>query len=398
MNLLEGQVSILPDVDIRFWDGALGRIPSTGTGVFITIGLKTAEGEAEIGKVYRLSLPSDPDTPIKLFGNGEYANKLLDAASCGANVVFAAAANSDSTDDILSAVEEAVEQSLVNGDAIFEGIIVMVPVDKSTAAAIGSYLTSLVSRHIYVWALLEARPKTEDEKMDDYVTNLISEWEGFIHPRVAASAFCATVTNLKGNTGFRNAIGSLTGLLARAKVSQDIGEVGAFPIPNIVSLPEDLKYSHIYALDQARFITGRTYDGYAGYYVTNPNMMMPETSDYAFIYARRVADKAAKITRKTILPRLKGEVLPPANDNPESPTKPTKSPTIQELKGLIEHALHYGMYKEGELYGYRVIIPEDQDLWATRKLKIKTKLAPTPHMDWITVDQSFENPFLTIGG
>lgn len=56
------------------------------------------------------------------------------------------------------------------------------------------------------------------------------------------------------------------------------------------------------------------------------------------------------------------------------------------------------MYDQKELYGYRVYIPEDQDIWATKTLNVYTKLIPTPHMDWIEIHQSFENPLLEIGG
>lgn len=109
--------------------------------------------------------------------------------------------------------------------------------DKTLAASIDSYLTSLVSRHIYVWAVVEARDKNPDTTVepdyDTYVTNLISEWSGFNSLRVFVVASYGTFTNIKGNQGHRNALGSIMGLIARAKVSQDIGEVGAFPIKTL---------------------------------------------------------------------------------------------------------------------------------------------------------------------
>jgi len=399
MFVVEGKKSSLPDVDVLFYDGAIGRIPETGDGIAIAVGVKDPAGTATANKVYKLFLPTDYEKAIEYFG-GEFANKLLDAVSNGLGIVYAVSAASNKSNDILTAIESAVEQSLINGDALFEYIAVLTPVDKTLATSIESYLSSLVSRHIYVWAIVEARDRdtATEPDFDTYVTNLISEWSGFNPLRTFVVATYATFTNIKGNQGYRNSLGSIMGLIARAKVSQDIGEVGAFSIKNLVYLPEGLTYSHIYTLDQAGFITIRSYDGYAGYYVTNPVAMNDPTSDYHFIYARRVADKAAKISRKTTLKYLKGEILPPNNQDPANPVKPTKSPTVQELKAKIEHALKVGMYEQKELYGYRVYIPEDQDIWATRTLNVYTKLTPTPHMDWIEIHQSFENPLLEIGG
>jgi len=401
MIRVEGQKSALPDVDVLFYDGALGRIPATGDGIAIAVGVKDASGTATANQVYRLFLPNDYEKAIELFG-GTFADKLLDAVSNGQGIVYAISAASNTSDDILTAIETAVEQSLVNGDALFEYIAVLTPVDKTLATSIESYLSSLVSRHIYVWAIVEARDKNPDPTVepdyDTYVTNLINEWSGFSALRTFVVAAYATFTNIKGNQGHRNGLGSIMGLISRAKVSQDIGEVGAFSIKNLVSLPDGLTYSHIYTLDQAGFITIRTYDGYAGYYVTNPVAMNDPTSDYHFMYARRVADKAAKLSRKAVMKYLKGEILPPNNQDPSNPVKPTKSPTVQELKAKIEHTLKVGMYDRKELYGYRVYIPEGQDIWASRELNIYTKLIPTPHMDWIEIHQSFENPLLEIGG
>jgi len=104
MIRVEGQKSALPDVDVLFYDGALGRIPATGDGIAIAVGVKDASGTATANQVYRLFLPNDYEKAIELFG-GTFADKLLDAVSNGQGIVYAISAASNTSDDILTAIE-----------------------------------------------------------------------------------------------------------------------------------------------------------------------------------------------------------------------------------------------------------------------------------------------------
>ena len=109
-------------------------------------------------------------------------------------------------------------------------------------------------------------------------------------------------------------IGVVMGVLSLAKVHQAISWVGGFPTG--VSMPafgdgtlyRDIDKATIEQLDAARYIFLTTYPGIAGSYLNDSHTMDEATSDYAYIEAVRVMDKAVRGIRTYVTPELGGNV------------------------------------------------------------------------------------------
>ena len=383
----------LADVKINFGDGGLGIVPSYPTGIPLFVG--SASGTAEPNKVYHLT-SDDPQKVIELFGNSPLTNYILDAFSAGTGVVFAVKSPDNTLGNIMTAAESGVNQLLIDGNKAFEFLVFTDTADKTTFAAVNSFLTDLEqNKEVYTWALLRARGLKSDEDTDGWVNNLISEWEGVSSKRIGVVAGRLKISNLTGEVREDNAIGVIAGLVGKAKVNEDIGWVQKFNIAPAVEIsPPDLTLAHIQALDQAGFITVRTYNGKKGYFVTSPRLFTDETSDYHLIEYRRVADKAGTLIRRVLLEFARADVRAPLDADPENPPDPSKSPTIKDIETRMRAVLRDEMFKHGEIYGYQIWIPEGQNIWSTKKLTVNYRIAPNPILVWIEGQFKFWNPLL----
>ena len=384
----------LADVSIEFGDGGLGIVPSYPTGIPLFVG-SAANGTAEPNKVYYLT-SDNPKKVQELFGDSKLTDYILDAFSTGTGVVFAVKSADATLGNIMTAVESGVDQLLIDGNKAFEFIVLTDVADKTTFAAINSYLTDLQqNKDVYTYALIPARGLNNNEDTDSWVTNLISEFEGVSSKRIGVVAARLKIANLTGEVREDNAIGAIAGLIGKAKVNEDIGWVQKFNIAPAVEIsPPDLTLAHIQALDQAGFITVRTYNGKKGYYVTSPRLFVDETSDYHLLEYRRVADKAATLIRRVLLEFARADVRAPVDADPENPPDPAKSPTIKDIETRMKAVLRDEMFKHGEIYGYQVWIPEGQNIWSTKRLTVNYRIAPNPILVWIEGQFKFWNPLL----
>lgn len=383
----------LASVKINFGDGGLGLVPSYPTGIPLFVG--SASGSAESNKVYHLT-SDDPQKVIDLFGNSPLTNYILDAFSTGTGIVFAVKSADNTLGNIMTAAESGVNQLLIDGNKAFEFLVFTDTADKTTFSAVNSFLTDLEqNKDVYTWALLPSRGLKTDEDTDGWVNNLISEWEGVSSKRIGVVSGRLKIANLTGEVREDNAIGVIAGLVGKAKVNEDIGWVQKFNIAPAVEIsPPDLTLAHIQALDLAGFITIRTYNGKKGYYVTSPRLFTDETSDYHILQYRRVADKAGTLIRRVLLEFARADVRAPLDADPENPPDPSKSPTIKDIETQMKSVLRDEMFKRSEIYGYQVWIPEGQNIWSTKKLQIKYRIAPNPVLIWIEGEFKFWNPLL----
>jgi len=383
----------LADVSIEFGDGGLGIVPGYPTGIPLFVG--SASGTAEPNKVYHLT-SDNPKKVQELFGDSKLTDYILDAFSTGTGVVFAVKSADATLGNIMTAVESGVDQLLIDGNKAFEFIVLTDVADKTTFASINSYLTDLQqNKDVYTYALIPTRGLNNNEDTDSWVTNLISEFEGVSSKRIGVVAARLKIVNLTGKVREDNAIGAIAGLIGKAKVNEDIGWVQKFNIAPAVEIsPANLTLAHIQALDQAGFITVRTYNGKKGYYVTSPRLFVDETSDYHLLEYRRVADKAATLIRRVLLEFARADVRAPVDADPENPPDPAKSPTIKDIETRMKAVLRDEMFKHGEIYGYQVWIPEGQNIWSTKRLTVNYHIAPNPILVWIEGQFKFWNPLL----
>ncbi|QAA81409.1 DUF2586 family protein [Aequorivita sp. H23M31] len=197
----------------------------------------------------------------------------------------------------------------------------------------------------------------------------------------------SVATACEKNDG-KASIGSVLGMIAVRKVSENLGSVDIerkplnsrggndYPLTNgslgrwIGSyLPDGtsvsaMAKSQLNAIIEKGYIVAASYEGYPGFFFENSYTAIEQTSDYAFIENNRVWNKASRIIRETLLPKVKSKV------KKDPTTGFIASTTVSYWKTLLEKSLNR-MLTEDDISGFEVSIDHKQVVNSTQPVKVK---------------------------
>ena len=193
---------------------------------------------------------------------------------------------------------------------------------------------------------------------------------------------------------YHASVGSALGMLSVRNVSENLGSV------DIENKPENAKGGNTYPLTdegKKRYISGGIstgqsaeelsneqlkllndkgyilagqYADMAGFFLSNSPTCVSKSSDYTYIENNRVWNKAARLVRQTLSPRIKSK-LP---KNPQ--TGYLKDSIVTSLQELAGKAIERQMVVTGEISGYAVSIDANQTVTEEMPLKVKIRLVP----------------------
>lgn len=173
------------------------------------------------------------------------------------------------------------------------------------------------------------------------------------------------------------AIGSALGMLSIRKINENLGSVDVvtkpnyakgqldYPLTNSIKklwlasymsdgvLTETLSKVSLQALDDKGYIYAVTYEGYSGVYFSSSPTAIERQSDYAYIENNRVWNKAARIIRNTLIPRIKSTF------KKDPVTGYIKQSTVAYWTSLVNAALEQ-MMKADEISGFDFYINPKQ--------------------------------------
>lgn len=249
------------------------------------------------------------------------------------------------------------------------------------ATAVGTKLTDWATSFRYAFAVLQL-PGVADSAL------AVSGVTGFQDARqmwVAGDVeMISAVTSRKIR---RNA--SLT--VAARMASVDLQRSPACPadgtLPGVVSLYRDERVTE--ALDTLRITTLRTFDSAtSGFYVTNGRMMAAAGSDYSFVQARRVMDRAAMIARQALIPYVNADLRVDAETG-----------FIDELEAVaidnrLQRVLEADLISTGRASAIEVRTKRNDNLLTTQTLNVLVRVIPKAYGQFIELDIGFENPAL----
>lgn len=374
-------------------DGTIGTVTASGASITVTgkpldsydVAVEITKGGTLNEAVFKYSLDSKdtysglitvpangnyeiPETGLKLVFAGVYA--------AGNECRFKTKAPQASAASVLEAVK-LLSQSNVR----FENIHIVGESGLPMWVAMDAMAAEMQAKYRYLSITMESRYKQNDETTDDWVAALLAERSQFSSVRCqVVCQYAEVLDTLTGRQMARNCGGIYRGYVSKLQVQQSPGEVALGALSGIVKLlPEDMNDAHILALDEGGFVTFRKYIGLSGIYVTNGRMMAEATSDYQHEECRRVMDEGCAQVYISGLRFVKSGAT---------------EKSIKALQAYLQHPLDI-MKGEGKVYSSRVVIPPDQDIWATSKLRVKIRIVPIPIMREIEVDIGLENPFLT---
>ncbi len=189
------------------------------------------------------------------------------------------------------------------------------------------------------------------------------------------------------------AVGVLLGAVSKAKVSENIAWIEKFNLTGEGfrsvgfvggnDLPTEGTQK---TLDDFKYIFTRTHVGIAGVYFNDSHTCTEPTSDFTFIESNRTINKASRIARAALLPKVNSPVLV----DPDTGTLPPS--TVKGFESLCRSALERMLSNE-EVSAIDVFVDPQQDILADSMLKIQIEIVPLGTARRIVVDLGFKNPF-----
>lgn len=193
---------------------------------------------------------------------------------------------------------------------------------------------------------------------------------------------------------YHASVGSALGMLSVRNVSENLGSVdienkpenakggNTYPLTDegkkryisggisIGQSAEELSNEQLKLLNDKGYILAGQYADMAGFFLSNSPTCVSKSSDYTYIENNRVWNKAARLVRQTLSPRIKSK-LP---KNPQ--TGYLKDSIVTSLQELAGKAIERQMVVTGEISGYAVSIDAKQTVTEEMPLKVKIRLVP----------------------
>lgn len=341
-------------------------------------------------------LPADAvATAINNSGKGIALNSVFQAEEIGINPAYDANNSLTLHSDIVEFFRLAPEatlylfNSVVEADVIgfigqnkeIKGFGVYITYNSGApnlVTEIGAYQTIVnnlaIQNRLIDFVLIGAND------LDDYSEDL----RDLDAPAVSVIAACMADDGV-------TALGSALGMLAVRQINENIGSVDIVQKPlskrgaqdytltdnnlgvwlnaylSDGSDVEGIDYAALKAIIDKGYIVVAGYEGYSGYFFENSYTAIAESSDFAFIENNRVWNKAARIIRTTLLPRVKGIVK-------KDPTTGFIAPTTASYwKALIDNAIEQ-MEKDNEISGFETYIDYKQVVNNTQPVKVQASI------------------------
>lgn len=252
---------------------------------------------------------------------------------------------------------------------------------------VGQTLEASIAKHQTIVNALAAQNRLIDtvlvcpESLADFTVDL----RGLEAPQLSVLIASSDAVN------FLPAWGSVLGMLAVRKISENLGSVdienkpvdkrGTQDYTLTDSLAErwlnaflidgrsvdSLNISEVLDIISKGYIMAASYQGYSGYFFENSHTCIDKSSDFAYIENNRVWNKAARIIRTTLLPRVKSKV------KKDPTTGFIASTTVSYWTGLLNKALE-SMIVEDNISGFEVSINEKQIVNSEAPVKVKAEI------------------------
>ena len=187
------------------------------------------------------------------------------------------------------------------------------------------------------------------------------------------------------------AVGSALGMLMVRAIHENLGSVDIEVKPNSrkaeetysltdtktgrwlsAALSNGRKFETLSGADQTKldslgYVYVGKFEGYAGYYFSNSHTCTTEDNDYCFIERNAIWNKAARIIRTTLIPRIRGKVQTDPN------TGYIKNTTITDWDGRVRKNLQT-MQNDGNIASFDIYIDPKQTAVSTKPFKVKVHL------------------------
>jgi len=257
-------------------------------------------------------------------------------------------------------------------------------------------------------AILKAQELAEDEYVQHRPVSILLEGKGYSATANPLFDFRAqnselvqvicgqalSVVNAHADFASYAALGTALGARSLAKVNEKFSWVekfnvygGSLTVSAIGGVAlKTLSEGVLTSIDEKGAIFFRVHTGKAGLYFNNTHACTELTSDYAYSENSEVINKAVRLIREALLPKLDSPVLIDTETG-KIPAQVVKSWESAGRRAVEE------MLRGEEVSGIDVYMDPDQDILATNELAISFWVIPTGSASKINVTIGFTNPF-----
>lgn len=406
---------MLPNVKIDFANGAIGAsepMDDGVTGLVCTAVAVTQTVNDKTENVFALNTPYLITKLDELVSKGitsgeEDANATLykavkefyDEAPDGSKLWIIGVADTVTLADIVDKTKDNAKKLLVAANGTIRTLAVKIK-DKSaytptvTTGIDGTVRTAITNAQALAeWAtetlfapvmvLLEGRHYTGNA--ETLVSNPINTGN---NNRVGV-VIGDTVKDSKGA-----AVGLLAGRIASIPVQRSVARVrtGSIVATTMYIGGVAAELGNPETINDCGFICPRTFVGKGGYFWSDDKLAAEASDDYSLIPRRRVADKAYRITYTTLINEV-AEEISVTDDGKIS------APVVKAIQTAVESAIVNNMTSRGNLgndpsdpndMGVECYINPDQNIVATSRLDVQTRIKPHGYSKYIEVSLGFK--------
>lgn len=307
--------------------------------------------------------------------------------------------------------ELAVEQQFIDGIRAIDGVntigVAGLTADEDLPTAVEAMqllVEDLREDHIYLDAILL-------EGLGTYLTDAGSAEDLRALEAENISVIIAQDKDVaKADTAYNNyaAVGSALGMLSVRYVHENMGSVDIENHPRTakgtpdynmadklrgrwinVALSNGTLMSAVSRSDQKTlndkgYIYASSFQGYTGVFFSNSHTCVAKDTDYAYIEYNAVWNKAAKLVRNTLIPRVRGRI------DADPTTGFISSETIAYWTGLLRQALD-AMVNANDIADFDVYIDPEQMAVSDLPVKIQIKLVANGIVHEFEIDLGFTN-------
>ena len=375
----------LPDVLIKKGRGGLGRQKPTDDGIsgLLTQGVAVA-GKLALNTNYELRSIQAAEA-LGILATGTYATTHYHIGeyfrmSPGAILIVRVVAQTVPMVDMLDRTLTHAKSMLVAGN----GRIKQLGVALNPAAGYAPSFTSGFDDDVFA-AIDKAQALAAEEFTQHRPVVILLAghgYAGFANDIVNLRAQDAELVSVVLGTDFLKqpdepALGTLLGTVSASAVHENVGWVGKFNLASdgyflqaglsdgkalSALVPGDVE-----ALHERGYVLALQHAGVDGNYWNDSHTCTGLDNDYAYIENVRTINKACTITRRALLPSLKGPL-------PLTATGALRPAVVASLEASIKTAIEAGMLRAGEISDLDVYIDPDQNVQSTSKVEVKLNL------------------------
>lgn len=171
-----------------------------------------------------------------------------------------------------------------------------------------------------------------------------------------------------------------------------VGRMDGVIITDANGNPDDHDESTNPGLDDARFVTLRTWEGRPGVYVNRPRMLSTPTSDYQLIPHRRTINLTKTVIRSYLEERVNEEIRVDAT------TGYILEEEALEIEAGANAALRGALLAKPKASGASFTLSRTDNLLSTKKINCTARVIPLAYPEFIEVEIGFENPAIQARG